>query len=408
MTCRSLAALLLFIAPFGCQNGVSSCFGAGTRIATPSGDVAIEDLRIGHQVLAFDEQSGAVVVSTVTAVFRHEQGLPGLLTLDDGRVLRVTAEHPIYSQTTRSYRPAAELQVADDLLRLLPSDAGPARPHSAQLEPTRLGQPWAPLPDAETVYNIAVATHENYFADGLLVHNKSPTPSGLYSLPDCTEGQLLASAADRMLYCTDVVSTSLVVPDCSAVPNSGLNAYDGILQCMPKGDGSTNTSLKAAIDSIKRQTDMLEAIIASASKTGYCGQYTLNPNPSGAIEGRNGVTGVAGAAHLCRSVAGCGDGAHMCTVYEMYESAAANALPATLSQSWVHMLSWQHNNPLQVPTANGLADNCAGWTYALDDKFWYGTTVEWKKAPSGSMALHVASGPGVVPCSSRFPIACCL
>jgi hypothetical protein len=106
-------------------------------------------------------------------------------------------------------------------------------------------------------------------------------------------------------------------------------------------------------------------------------------------------------------VPGCGSSAYLCTVYALYESAAANLLPTTIPQAWVHMLSWQHNHPAQVPPGRGLADNCSGYTYALDDKLWYGTTVEWKAAPSGHRALHFASGIGLVPCSSRFPIACC-
>jgi hypothetical protein len=97
----------------------------------------------------------------------------------------------------------------------------------------------------------------------------------------------------------------------------------------------------------------------------------------------------------------------MCTVYDLYQSAALGFLPSLLPQSWVFMASWQHNDAAQVPSQSGLADNCSGYTYGLDDKLWYGTTVEWKSAPSGHKALHFASGPGVVACSARFPIACC-
>ncbi|MBL9007145.1 MAG: hypothetical protein JNJ46_23010, partial [Myxococcales bacterium] len=56
---------------------------------------------------------------------------------------------------------------------------------------------------------------------------------------------------------------------------------------------------------------------------------------------------------------------------------------------------------------NGLADNCGGWTYPTGDLQWFGTTVEWKAAQTGPKALHFASGPGVVGCAQRFPIACC-
>lgn len=68
MSSFPLVVLLLFAAPLGCKPAPETCFGAGTRIATPDGEVAIERLQVGQLVLAFDEPSGAVVQSPVTAV----------------------------------------------------------------------------------------------------------------------------------------------------------------------------------------------------------------------------------------------------------------------------------------------------------------------------------------------------
>ena len=214
--------------------------------------------------------------------------------------------------------------------------------------------------------------------------NQSWLVPGGITLPDCTDGQLIAVAADRTMSCTQALTAGLAPPDCNTVANSALNAYDGILECMPKGAGGTNAGLKTIINKVKMDTDTIESTINQISGGGaaakYCGQYgkpIVNDagNPNGAITGNNGVTGVAGAANLCQTVQGCGAGAHMCTVYELYESAAAGTLPATISQSWVHMQSWVHNQAAQVPSANGLADNCSGWTYPTGDKLWYGTTV---------------------------------
>ena len=410
MSHRRLAALLLLATPLGCEGDYStSCFGAGTRIATPDGEVAIENLQVGHQVLAYDESSRAVVTSTVTAVFRHEASPLGHLMLADGHTLRVTAEHPIYCSRTRSYRPAGELSAGEALLRLAPCLSEEGAPRSMQLEPTTLRRPLAPLPEAQTVYNISVAIYENYFADGLLVHNKTPIPPRGLTLPDCTDGQLITRNMYGETSCTQIVTNKLKLPDCSRVPGSVLNAYDGIWECMPRGTGSTDAGLKTTLNKVKLDTDTIETTLdqlsgKSSAAAEYCGQYIATQNVNGAITGSNGVTGVAGATNLCQKVPGC---SHMCTVYELYESAAAGTLPTTISQSWVHMQSWQHNNAAQVPMASGLADNCSGWTYGLDDKRWYGTTVEWKNAPSGQKALHFASGPGVVACSARFPIACC-
>ncbi len=246
--------------------------------------------------------------------------------------------------------------------------------------------------------------------------NPVTVPPGGLTLPDCLDGQLIAVGADRTMSCTQALTAGLAPPDCSAVANSALNAYDGILECMPKGAGGTNAGLKTIINKVKMDTDNIETSITSISGGGssakWCGQYTTPV--TGAITGNNAKTGVEGAANLCSTVQGCGVGAHMCTVYEMYEIAAAGGLPATVSRSWVYMQSWQHNEPgfTKQQPGNGLSDNCAGFTYGTGDFHWYGTTVEWKASPTAQgKALWFASGPssGGSPsaCGSTFPIACC-
>ena len=70
----------------------------------------------------------------------------------------------------RRCHPAGELQTGQVLLRLTRTGAVP----SPQLDRTTLREALVALPTAETVYNLRVATYQNYFADGVLVHNKSP------------------------------------------------------------------------------------------------------------------------------------------------------------------------------------------------------------------------------------------
>lgn len=241
-------------------------------------------------------------------------------------------------------------------------------------------------------------------------------PAGGITLPDCLDGQLIAVDATRTMSCTQALTAGLAPPDCSVVANSALNAYDGILECMPKGAGGTNAGLKTIINKAASDTATIENTINSIKGGGatakYCGQYNLGGtnNPNGAITGGNGITGIAGAANLCAGVQGCGAGAHMCTVYELYESVAAGTVTAAMniSQSWVHMSSWQWNGGNAANT--GLNDNCGDWTYPTGDRAWYGTTVEWKAAITGPKALHFAgaSSTAGISCASRFPIACCL
>src|SRR6185503_17667173 len=89
--------------------GSFGCFVAGTRIATPSGTLSIEELRIGDLVLAYDEQTGLVVPRPVTATFVHPDHPIGALPLSDGRVLRVTPNHPVYLPDQQRYADAGEL-----------------------------------------------------------------------------------------------------------------------------------------------------------------------------------------------------------------------------------------------------------------------------------------------------------
>ena len=73
------------------------CLARGTRIATPGGEVAVEDVRVGMSVWSFDA-AGRRVVATVVQVGRTP--VPPThqvvrLVLDDGRVLRASPGHPL-------------------------------------------------------------------------------------------------------------------------------------------------------------------------------------------------------------------------------------------------------------------------------------------------------------------------
>jgi hypothetical protein len=164
--------------------GYTGCFEAGSLVATPGGSVPIEQLAIGDAVLAFDERSGAVTPRQVTATFVHEVEASGRLALSDGRVLRVTAEHPIYDAGLGAYVRAEALTKSRTLVTLSQSLAPGGRSAGLETLEERVASvalvattssafvshsPGSPV----TVFNISVGGLENYFVEGVLVHNKA-------------------------------------------------------------------------------------------------------------------------------------------------------------------------------------------------------------------------------------------
>jgi hypothetical protein len=115
------------------------------------GAVLVEQLRVGDELVSYDLERGRRARSRVRLIEpAHAERLFVI-----GR-LRVTAEHPIFADGR--WTPAREVRPG---ARLLSSDL-----EATAAEPLSLAAP-------TTVFAIGVSSPHNYFAGGLLVHNKA-------------------------------------------------------------------------------------------------------------------------------------------------------------------------------------------------------------------------------------------
>lgn len=175
-TYTALLAALGLGAP-GC---LTSCFAAGTRVRVPGGTRAVESLRVGDAVLAFDPMRG-VVAERVVRTFKHRER-PLLRVTSDRSVTYTTAEHPYFMERA-GFVPALALSEGTRL-RGFDAGAGTVGEEARVIAV-------APLTVSADVWNLSVSGPRTYFADDVLVHNKSP------GCPDCSRYPTLCEGHDR-------------------------------------------------------------------------------------------------------------------------------------------------------------------------------------------------------------------
>jgi hypothetical protein len=172
-----LAVPLVALSAPGCFE--NSCFGGGTWIATRRGRKALRDVQVGDAVLSFDVERGRTCEQQVLRVFRHGPQAVGRLSMQSGEgPARITANHPVFIERTGEFWRADSLDA--ERLGCEATARGALFWTGERIErrvfsPFESGESGAP----EEVFNLQIAETETYFADGLLVHNKSPpAPTG--------------------------------------------------------------------------------------------------------------------------------------------------------------------------------------------------------------------------------------
>jgi intein/homing endonuclease len=135
------------------------CFVAGTEITLANGDVKnIEDVVVGEQVLTYNQENGKTELGIVGELKSHEVNSVVRLTLDKENIIITTFEHPFFVEG-REWVKAGELQPLDVCKKV---DGSESVISNVEI-----------IEETHTVYNLlSVSENHNFFANGILVHNK--------------------------------------------------------------------------------------------------------------------------------------------------------------------------------------------------------------------------------------------
>lgn len=151
-----------------------SCFPAGTEISMIGDDCKnIENVVAGDMVLSLNEETGEIESKEVYEVLSPLHNDIVSYTLEDGSIIESTFDHPYYVEglDIKSYypektnslydihKPVSKIQVGDKLIKQDGSIASIVKIDEKQTEEVQ-------------TYLLRVKDNHNFFANGILVHNK--------------------------------------------------------------------------------------------------------------------------------------------------------------------------------------------------------------------------------------------
>ena len=233
------------------------------------------------------------------------------------------------------------------------------------------------------------------------------------AFPDCKgeANQALATDTTGQLVCRTLPAGTASVPDCSG-PDVALTYGPSGFSCVPRNvvDASTKTLLDTLTQVEQKIVDYGTQVTKLGTGPGTQAAYVglTKTNVTGRITSGN-LVGIPAATALCATDYGAGS--HMCTVYELYYSAALlknlDPMVDIAPGGWVYMQSWRKAPANPVEPSAGLADNCAGYTYSfqnVDTNQWNGTTFAWTVGASGIRGPKFYAN---TQCNVPQPIACC-
>lgn len=225
-------------------------------------------------------------------------------------------------------------------------------------------------------------------------------------LPACRRGEFL-SVRDGVLYCRDLVRSLLVgAPDCTgqlAAPGASVIVP---WRCAPIGH--VDATAAAELPGEQTRAAAVEQKVQQFAASGPGPFVGTTTRTSSGFISRAGVEpGLLSANALCADEF---PGTHLCSGYQMSAALASGKITqqTKLPRAWVFHPAWKAPLPGAQNAAEGLADNCASYTYGQDDRGWSGTAVDFAATayPARGKTIKFLGGPAA-PCSTVLPLACC-
>ena len=142
---------------------MDSCFVADTLVSTAEGKMKIQDVKVGMEVLSYNEETKGQEFSKVKETIISSNIRLVTIRTESGIELRCTKEHPFYVKDSAAGWIQAFLLVKGDVVILENSEED-------IIESVEINE----VPETN-VYNLHIENNHTYYANGILVHNKDVT-----------------------------------------------------------------------------------------------------------------------------------------------------------------------------------------------------------------------------------------
>jgi hypothetical protein len=158
------------------------CFVAGTQISLPDGSTKnIEDVLVGEKVVTYDEKTGEKILRPVIMTKHHETKASILFRfeLSNGQSLTSNDEHPIYVSDDKQYhfaRDIFKMWTNGRSVTLLGLDGKAVHIKNIKRTEKNIALYNFHVKGRYDTNRSEVDVNHNYFASGVLVHNKPVNP----------------------------------------------------------------------------------------------------------------------------------------------------------------------------------------------------------------------------------------